>query len=255
MKKIGFRIILIGLILAAVGLVAVGEDWTPGMFWRWEGTNTQSPSAKAVITIYVLTATKVLDATAYVLGQINRFPDTSFVTLGEVMRQHDYPPYGFGVQFQHNNLWRLNPPGWESKRTWSCPDDGTGTTVRRVEADDVTVTVPAGTYWHCRKLVEHYQVTHPDMTVDETDTTWYSTEIDWPVKMVQTSTVNGVTYTGTMVLVEADTIAPAEAARQLLAAIDEMEARHAVPSADVYALVYALRRKLLSLGLLPVSPP
>ena len=89
------------------------------------------------------------------------------------------------------------------------------------------------------------------MTVDETDTTWYSTEIDWPVKMVQTSTVNGVTYTGTMVLVEADTIAPAEAARQLLAAIDEMEAQHNASPADVAVL----RHKLLSLGLLPVSPP
>jgi len=239
--------LLVATLIISVSLPLMAGEWQPGMFWRWESVNAQSPSFTNTITIYVLTSTKVLDADVYVLGQVGQINDETFVQLGEAMRQPGGPIQALGVQFQRDTRWRLNPPGWESKESWSWPANGggTGTTIKRVEADNVDVRVPAGFYPHCMKLFVSYCSKYPDRTIEETDTTWYSRDIDWPVKISDTVTINDKTYQGTTVLMETGMISPEEAAQKILATIDEM------PSSDAYFL----RRKLLSLGLLNHPSP
>ncbi len=249
----GITAFLVAAVIFAVGLSVMANEWQPGMFWQWKATSVQSPSLTNIITVYVLTSTKVLNADVYVLGQVFSLSGQPVVTLGEVMRSPYYPTKAFGIWFQQgDNGWFMAPVGWESQRSWKeleGPGVITGTTTQKVAAAGIDVTVPAGDYPHCIKLVESYQVTYPDKTYSDNEIIWYSPDIGWPVKIAATTVINGKTHQGTTLLIKTGKISPAEAAQKLLAAIDEME--HTSPLSNAPAL----RRKLLSLGLLnPTSP-
>jgi len=165
------------------------------------------------------------------------------------MREPNYPVQAFDVAFQHNTEWRLNPPGWESEESSTWPSGsnvGSRTVVRKVETNEASVSVPAGEYAHCSKLTVSDHVTYPDTVFDIEETIWYCHDIDWPVKIIDKRTFQGKTYTGTTVLIQTGRIDPADAATQILAAIDKMEVQQGVPASDVSIV----RWKLLSLGLL-----
>ena len=115
MGKNTIAVIIATLIVATLGLSSLGGEWVLGTFWKWKATGAQSRSVTSTVTIYVLTATTVLDAQVYVLRQVNQIEDATFVTLGEAIREPGYPIQAFGVSFQNDAEWRLNPPGWESR--------------------------------------------------------------------------------------------------------------------------------------------
>ena len=249
MGKNTIAVIIATLIVATLGLSSLGGEWVLGTFWKWKATGAQSRSVTSTVTIYVLTATTVLDAQVYVLGQVNQIEDATFVTLGEAMREPGYPIQAFGVSFQNDAEWRLNPPGWESRESSSWPVGGTAgsrTIVRKVETNEASVSVLAGEYTCCSKLVISNHGVYPDGTVDQQKTIWYSHDLDWPVKINDTGTFQGTPYTRTTTLVETGRMRPADAVAQIIAAIDEMEEQRDIPA----SAIGTIRWKLLSLGIL-----
>jgi len=249
MRKIVIAAVISTLIVATIGLSSLGNAWVVGTFWKWEGTSVQSPSVTSATTIYVLTSTTVLDAQVFVLGQVNQIEDRTFVTLGEAMREPNYPVQAFDVAFQLNTEWRLNPPGWESEESSTWPSGsnvGSRTVIRKVETNEASVSVPAGEYAHCSKLTVSEHVAHPETVFERDETIWYCHDIDWPVKIIYKGTFQGKTYTSSTVLIQTGRIDPSDAAAQILAAIDKMEVQQGVPA----PAVSTVRWKLLSLGLL-----